>query len=255
MKFFARSSLMGAGVGLLLMTAAPSFANVSGILNLGGTGSVQVTNTGITFFENAGAGASAYVGSGTNLSFSGGTLTYVSATTDPIQINGGAPITAGSIPLSNFMTFMPEAPGLTATLDSFGAGSSNHTCTGLTSGESCSLPGSPIILTYTGLGTEGTTYPNLGTSALLPVFGTITDMSGKVSSFDGSFSANIPSQTPASLEALFGSSSSASFETTYAGSFVATPPSTVPEPRTVSVVAIAGLLMGLVVAKRRKSVA
>lgn len=253
MKSFARIGLLGSGIGLMLLTAAPSFATVVGELFTGGTGTVTVTATGITFSMNDSAGGSTEVGTGTTLTSSDGAL----AVTNPVQINMGAPITALTpLPLSGFMTF-PTSPTLNVSLDNFQSGSLNHNCSGLSTGESCSpLIGgfaSPIILTYTGPGVEGALgSPNVGTSALLGIVGTATDSSGVISTFTGHFSASLATETPADLAATF-STPGSSFTTTYAGDFVATSP--VPEPRTVSVIAIAGLLMGLVLAKRKNSVA
>jgi hypothetical protein len=252
MKFFA-PSLMGSGLGLILLTATPSFASLTGNLYLGGTGTVTVTATSITFNENntTPSGSSTAVGVGT-------TIPGVSAG-DPVDINGGSTISEiGGLPTA--VTF-PDDPGVSATITSFGPGSTNTDCAGLTTGESCSaaLPGgtSPIILTYTGPGTEsatGGTGGNEGTDAVLPTLGTLSD-GGSTAALSGSFSATIPDETPESLVALFSSSTGASFSTTYSGSFTATSTSsTVPEPRTTSLMAVAGLLMGLAFYRRRKQV-
>jgi len=256
MKFFARWSLLGSGIGLIFLTATPSFATVVGNLFTGGSGTVTVTATSITFNENDSTvpPSSTEVGTGTTLTFDGGSL----MPGQPIDINGGMSITGASLPVANFMTF-PDSPSLSVTLDSFGPGSANHNCSGLTTGESCSpLIGgvfpSPIILTYTGAGIEGSGPTNVGVSALLEIGGTATDASSIISIFTGHFSSSIADETPAQLAALF-AGTGASFTTTYAGDFIALPPSTVPEPRFISMLVMAGLLMGLVVAKRRKSVA
>lgn len=251
MKFFAHT-LVGSALGLILLTAMPSFATVTPNLYLGGTGTVSVTATSITFTENntTPAGSSTAVGVGT-------TIPNVSPG-DPVDINGGNPISAiGGLPTS--VTF-PNSPTVSATITSFGPGSSNTDCAGLTTGESCSasLGGltSPIILTYTGSGTEsatGGTGPNEGTDAVLPTSGTLTD-AGKTGTLNGSFSATIPDETPESLLTLFGSTTGASFATTYSGSFTETVSSAVPEPRTTSLLLGASLLMGLAFLKRRKKV-
>jgi hypothetical protein len=232
MKSFARLSLLGSGLGLFFLTAAPSFATVVGTLNTGGNGTVTVTPTGITFTENDTKGSSTEVGAGTTVTFSGGSVLAIG---DPVNIGGGATITPATLPTT--ITF-PSEPTLSITLDSFGPGSSNTDCTGLSNGQSCSpstpFGPSPIILTAVGS----------GTSALLFVSGTATDGSG-VSSVIGNFSANIAGETPAEL------ASSSSFTTTYSGQLTITA-SQVPEPRQIGLVILAGLLMGLVV-KRRKS--
>jgi hypothetical protein len=224
MKCFARFSLMGSGLGLILLTATPSFATVVGILNTGGNGTVTVTPTGITFTENDTTGGSTEVGTGTNVTFAGspGMLTPG----QPVDINGGATITPASLLAGVPVTF-PDTPALSLTLDSFGPGSSNTNCAGP----------SPIILTAVGN----------GTSALLFVTGTATDGTG-VSDITGNFSANIAGESPEEL------ATASSFTTTSSSQLVITARSAVPEPRTTSMIALAGLLMGLVVAKRRKKI-
>jgi len=253
MKFFVHGSLLGSGLGLLFLMASPSFATVVGNLYTGGSGTVTVTADGITFNENDTTGGSTEVGAGTTLTFAGGSLTEG----QPIDIGGGLTITPASLPLTDFMTF-PDDPNLSVTLDYFGPGSTNNNCAGLTTGESCSpMIGSlvsPIILTYTGSGTEGSGNGSEGVSALLNLTGTITDGSGIVSDFTGHFSASIANETPEQLVALF-DTPGASFSTTYAGDFVASEMSAIPEPRDLSWVALSGLLLGLIFVRRRKSVA
>jgi hypothetical protein len=240
MKFFARWGLMGSGLGLLFLTAAPSFANTVETLNTGGTGTVTVTPLGITFTENdpAGGGSSTEVGVGTTLSDDGVTL----APGQPIDITatgGGNTVTPATLPAT--LTF-PDEPDLSITLTSFGPGSSNSDCVGLMSGESCSpttpYGPSPIILTAAG---------NTGTTAILPVAGFETVSGVTVADVSGNFSANIANDTPEQLQA------SAVYTTTYSGQLTLNATSVVPEPRQISIVVLAGLLMGLVVSKRKKS--
>ncbi len=239
MKFFARWGLMGSGLGLILLTAAPSFADTVETLNTGGTGTVTVTPLGITFTQNdpAGGGSSTEVGVGTTLSDDGVTL----SPGQPIDITGSGGtnlVTPTTLPAT--LTF-PDEPNLSITLTSFGPGSSNSDCAGLTSGESCSptTPSgpSPIILTDTGT----------GTTAILPVSGYETVAGTTVADVSGNFSADTASDTPEQLEG------SAVYTTTYAGQLSLTATSVVPEPRQISIVVLAGLLMGLVVSKRKKS--
>lgn len=252
MKFLAHT-LMGSGLGLILLTATPSFASVTGSLYLGGTGTVTVTGSSITFNENntTPAGSSTAVGVGT-------TIPGVIAG-QPVDINDGNAIAEmGGLP--TMITF-PDTPTVSASITAFGPGSTNTDCAGLTTGESCSAPlgpgvTSPIILTYTGPGTESTTGGtggNEGTDAVLPTTGTLTD-GGTTGALTGSFSATIPDETPESLVSMFASSTGASFTTTYSGSFVSTSPNAVPEPRETSLLIGASLLMGLVIVKRRKKV-
>jgi hypothetical protein len=240
MKSFARLSLMGSGLGLLFLTAAvPSFATVVGNLNTGGNGTVTVTPTAITFTENDSSGGSTEVATGTTLTYAGSPALAVG---QPIDINMGAPITAATLAAGVPVTF-PDEPSLSITLDSFGPGSSTPCSSAITVGESCSpeLSASPVILSPIIL-TETAT----GTSAALAFAGTATDGSG-VSDVTGNFSATITGKDPEQLSSL------SSFTTTSSGTFVITATSTVPEPRSISLVLLAGLLMGIVVMRRKKS--
>jgi hypothetical protein len=235
MKLFARLTLMGSGLGLIFLTAMPSYATVVGTLLTGGPGTVTVTSTGITFTENdanTSPSSSTQVGVGSTLSYSGGLV----PTGSPVDINGGNVITPAVLAAGVPVTF-PNEPGLSITLTSFGPGSGTACSSGMTPGQSCSPLGglSPIILTD-----EGTS-----TNASLSFTGTATDGPGSVSNVTGLFSAPI-NGTPLTL------SQEDSFTTTYAGHFTVT---AVPEPRAISLIALAGLLMGIVVSKRRKSVA
>ncbi len=246
MKSFARLSLMGSGLGLFfLMAATPSFATVVGNLYTGGNGQVTVTPTGITFATDDTTGGSTEVGGGTTLTYTGGPALAVG---QPVVINGGmgisptGPAVGGVYPVDVPITF-PDESNLSITLDSFGPGSSTPCSSAITIGESCSpelssspLTLSPIILTET----------STGTSAALGVMGTATDSSG-MSNVLGNFSATITGETPAELSAL------TSYTTTSSGTFVITATSPVPEPSSVSLILAAGLLMGLVVVRRRKS--
>jgi hypothetical protein len=237
MKSFARLSLMGSGLGLFLLTAAvPSFATVVGNLNTGGNGTVTVTPTSITFSTNDTSGGSTEVATGTTLTYAGVPALAVG---QPIVIGGGLPVTATTLASGVPVSFTDE-PTLSITLDSFGPGSSTACSSAITVGESCSpeLSSSPVILSPIIL-TETAT----GTSAALAVAGTATDGSG-VSDITGNFSATITGETPAELSAL------SSYKTTYSGTFVASP---VPEPRSISLVLLAGLLMGMVVMRRKKN--
>lgn len=259
MKLFA-PTLMRSGLGLILLTAMPSFASVTGNLYTGGTGTVTVTDTSVTFTENntTPVGSSTAVGAGTTVTYDGGAL----MPGQPVDVNGGSPIVPGDLVSgggSGVSVIFPDSPTLDVTIDNFGPGSTNTDCADLTTGESCSPslgPGvtSPIILTYTGPGTELSTPFSEGTDAVLPVTGTASDGSGTSSTLSGSFSATIPNETPEQLATLFDTTAGASFSTTYSGSFMTSAPSAVPEPRELSLLAGASLLMGLVVFKRRKKV-
>ncbi len=245
MKSFARLSLMGSGLGLFFLTAAPSFATVVGNLYTGGNGQVMVTPTGITFMTDDTSGGSTEVGGGTTLTYMGSPTLAVG---QPVDINAGATISptgppvGGVYPVEVPISF-PEEPSLSIMLDSFGPGSSTPCSSAITVGESCSpeLSSSPLLLSPIIL-TETST----GTSAALGVSGTATDGTG-MSDVSGNFSATITGETPSELSAL------SSYTTTSSGTFVVTAVSPVPEPRSVSLILMAGLLIGLVAVKRRKS--
>src|SRR5579863_519197 len=119
MKLFARLGFVGSGLGLILLTATPSFATVVGDLFTGGNGQVTVTPTGITFTENDTTGGSTEVGGGTTLTYAGGPALMVG---QPVDINGGATISptgppvAGVYPVDVPITF-PDEPALSITLD------------------------------------------------------------------------------------------------------------------------------------------
>jgi hypothetical protein len=230
---------MGSGLGLIFLTAMPSSATVVGTLFTGGPGTVTVTPTGITFTENDSNNtppSSTEVGVGSTLTYAGSPALV---TGDPIDINGGATITPASLAGGVPITF-PDQPSLSITLTSFAPGTGTACTSGMAVGASCSpLAGaSPIVLTD----------ESFGTTAQLSVAGTATDGSG-VSDVTGLFSANVIGETPLAL------SESSSFTTTNSGVFAVTATSEVPEPRAISLIALAGLLMGIVVSKRRKSVA
>src|ERR1700685_2710351 len=166
MKLFARLSLMGSCLGLILLAAMPSSASVVGTLYTGGPGTVTVTPTSITFIENDTNNpppSATEVGAFTTLTYSG---SPVLVTGNPIDINGGNAITAASFLLGVPVTF-PDQPSLSMTLGSFAPGSGLACTAGQTVGQSCSpLAGaSPIVLTDEAF----------GTTAQLSVSGTATD--------------------------------------------------------------------------------
>jgi hypothetical protein len=247
MKIFARLSVTGSCLGLFFLTAAPSFATVVGTLYTGGPGTVTVTPTSITFTENDTNNptpfgpSSTEVGGGTTLTYDGPALNVK----DPIDINAGNPImptgapVGGVYPVDVPVTF-PKEPTLSLTLTSFGPGTGTSCTSTMKPGDTCSPLGgaSPIILTDEG--------PNLTIASLL-VGGTATDSTG-TSDVSGGFTQPIP-------EGIFALSTSTNITTTDAGTFTITARSEVPEPRAVSMIALAGLLMGFVVAKRRKNLA
>jgi hypothetical protein len=252
MKLFARLTLMGSGLGLIFLTAMPSYATVVGTLNIGENGTITVTPTSIEFNLNDTSGGTAEVAASSTLTYAGSPAL---ATGDPIDINviGGlaTAITPtgpgdqgpGSFAVDVPVTF-PDQPSLSITLTDFGPGSTNTNCAAATmNGDSCSpstpLGPSPIVLTYL----------NGETIASLAVNGTATDDGGATTtSLSGGFSTVID-ETPAEL------ASATSFATDSVVDGKLTLSAATPEPRAISLIGFACLFMGIVVAKRRKSVA
>jgi hypothetical protein len=133
----------------------------------------------------------------------------------------------------------PDQPSLSITLTSFAPGTGTACSAGMIVGQSCSpLAGaSPIVLTDEAF----------GTTAQLSVSGTATDGTG-TSDVTGIFSADIIGIAPLAL------SEDTTFTTTNSGVFSVTAIET-PEPRAISLFGAAVLFLGIVVSKRRKSVA
>lgn len=249
MKLSARLTLMGSGLGLILLTAMPSYATVTGTLNIGENGTITITESSIQFNLNDSSGGSAQVAGGTTLTYAGSPAL---AQGDPIVINDGLAITPigpgdqgpGSYEVNVPVTFPDQPSTFFITLTDFGAGSASTDCADVTkNGESCSplTPGgpSPIVLTYL----------NGETIASLAVNGTATDDGGlTTTSLSGGFSTVIDA-TPAFL------ASQASFATDSVVDGKLTLSAATPEPSTISIIGLACLFMGIVIAKRRKSVA
>lgn len=237
-------ALGGLAAGVLLFTAQPSFASVSGELLTGGNGTLTVSATTLTFTKNDSSGHSTSVAAGTVLTFAGcssGVLGSSGCLTqgEGVDIAGGSTITSLG-PIPDFLTFA-NTPALVFNLAGYNPGVSNTNCTGLAVGQSCSVfAGSPVILTLTSSG---------GTAASMGVFGTATDGSGQVSNWTGTFTATINNKSPQTLQALI--ASGGSFTHTHSGDFNVSF-SQVPEPRLISLALAAGLFFGIVVMKRRR---
>jgi hypothetical protein len=233
----------GLAAGILLLCAQPSFATVAGELDTGGTGTLTVSAAALTFTPNDTTGFSTEVAAGSNLTFAGCTTGVLG---DPgclkqgegVNIAGGLPIT-GLGPIANFLTFA-STPSLVYSLTGYEPGSSNTNCAGLAVGESCSVfAGSPVVLTREAGGK---------TSSELGVFGTVSDGTLPVSTWTGLFTATTNRKTPAQLQAII--LGGGSLTNTHSGDFTVV--STTPEPRLISLVALAGLFLAIVVQKRRR---
>jgi hypothetical protein len=240
-----RLILGGLAAGAFLLTAQPSFATVSGELLTGGNGTLTISATALTFTPNDTTGFSTEVAASTNLTFDGcssGALNTPGCLTqgEGININGGATITSLG-PIADFLTFQ-NTPSLIYSLTSYEAGSANTNCAALTVGESCSVfAGSPVVLTLESGGK---------TSAEFGVAGTVTDGVGAPGNWTGLFTATVNHETPAQLQTLILAGKAITH--THSGDFTVS--STVPEPRLISLLALAGLFCVVMVQKRKKQV-
>jgi len=236
----------GLAAGILLLCAQPSFATVSGELDTGGTGTLTVSQTSLTFTPNDTTHFSTEVAAGTNVSFAGcptGVLGDPGCLTqgEGVDINGGLPITSLG-PIANFLTFQ-NTPSLVYSLTAYEPGVANTNCAALLVGQSCSVfAGSPIVLT---LEAGGKTASELGVS------GTVTDGTLPVSSWTGLFTATTNHRTPAQLQAII--LAGGTITNTHSGDFTILPTTTqTPEPRLISLAALAGLFLAIAVQKRRR---
>ncbi|MEO8130694.1 MAG: PEP-CTERM sorting domain-containing protein [Bryobacteraceae bacterium] len=206
------------------------------ITNCGG-GDVRVSATAIDFTLPVGGGTGCIITGGTtNVSYAGGTLgANVTGTILDLILTPGNP------PVPGFMTF--NGTPLNFTLLSLGPGVSNAACSAVLDPNmpSCSVGGTtPFILTPT----------STGTSVTLSVFGTVSDGTLPISNFLGAFTTQISSTTPLSIAntILAGgtvvSTNSGAFDITLTG---------VPEPGTLSMAALGGLLVLFAARKRAKA--
>jgi hypothetical protein len=149
--------------------------------------------------------------------------------------------------ITGFMSFVGGGVNMhfdLAPVGGFGPGSGTSCAVDPGVNNTCSIPGSPFLLTET-LSPLGT----LGTSVTLVAHGTILDTGdGITSSWEGAFTTQISNLTPAQIQAIE-LTPGGSITSTFSGEFNVTP---LPEP--ISMALIGGGLIALAALKRRKQV-
>jgi hypothetical protein len=174
-------------------------------------------------------------GSSTNVSFGAGSTLGpgITGTILDLVFNPANP------PVPGFMTFV--GTNLDFTLMSLGPGVNNAVCAATLDPNlpTCSVGGNtPFILTPT----------STGTSITLSASGTVSDGTSPPSNFIGAFTTQIAGVTPASIQATI--VGGGSITSTTSGDFTIT--SGIPEPNTISMAVLGGLLVAFA-ATRRKS--
>lgn len=219
-------------------------AVVGGFSTDGNGTTATVSATGLTF------------GAPPNLKVTSSTLTYAGGSL-AVGTTGAIANIGMTFPIPNFMTF--NGTPLNFTLTSIGPGSANTDCsTANANGLSCSIPlggglVSPIILTY----------DNGATDAALHLAGTVTDGSGAVSSWTGTLGTTLTGDlstytnpsvtgqaTPANIALFFQNHPTGSITSSHSDTFNVQF-SSVPEPSTLPLLALGGVLVGLVARRRR----
>lgn len=255
---------------LLLTLAAIASASPVGVVGSGSSGTLDATLVSLTWNPDPaalpvpGPPWNQDVNTGTSLTFTGCTTGVLGDpgclfTREGILVNNGTPFCGGTntttcpggpepLPQQTFLQFQSH-PLLIFELNGVAAGSSTNCLVNAT--VSCSIAGSPVVLTP--LGTTGT-------SASIGFFGIASDNGipgltqlGHNSTWTGGFSVTIPNLTPAQITAFFcpGGVCNPNNDlnlTSVSGSFAAT---AIPEPGTVSMIAIGVGLVALSQIRRR----
>jgi len=239
-----KSVMLGLAVLALATLPPAASASVIGHLVVGicANGGVTVDATTIDWAPGSPA-ACLQLGLGTNITSVGdGTLTGASSPGTINDLNLAFPGAA----TSGFMSFVDSVAGVNllfnlAPVGGFGPGSLVACAVDPGLNNSCSVPGSPFILTQT-VSNSGV----VGTSVTLDAHGTILDIGdGSTSFWSGSFTTQINTMDPAAIQAqIVGGGAIVS---SFSGEFDVT---NVPEP--VSMSLIGGGLIALAAIRRRK---
>jgi len=224
-------------IALALGLAPAASAAVIGHLDVANCagGGVTVTATSIDWTPPTdGTNGCIQSGTGTNITFSGGTL-------GPGAAGLILDLTAANpLPVVDFITFT-GIPSLHFDLMSLGPGPTSTTCSSALNPNApacAAFAGSPFILQSTAT----------GTSVTLSAMGVARDGTTPTSNWLGAFTTQIAGITPAQIQtAILGGGSETS---TFSGDFSIT---VVPEPATLSFMGLGSLLIGLGLIRRKRS--
>jgi hypothetical protein len=242
-----RRNLLGFGLFSLAVLVLTAFAPVASagvvgtlVVSTCPGGDVTVKATSIVWTPPAGTGEGCLqLAGGTNItSFGDGSLIGTSGYGTINNLPGGE---------AGFMSFTTGGENLLFNLaisTGFSPPNATSCATNPLPGHSCSIPGSPFILTSTATdGGQLITDVN-GSTVTLLANGTITDTDGKISTWTGSFTTQLPSpDTPAYIQTL--EQGGGFIMSSFSGQFTLAP-----EP--VSMSLIGGGLLALAALKRRK---
>jgi hypothetical protein len=234
---FSRSVLTLALLAGGLFTVRPADAAlIDGILNI--TGSVAVTADALDFLPAAGGtglfSVDLFTQTGDFVPLAGttGDISDLDAATEPV----GVPIN-----LMNFLTFNAD-PNLTFTLQliRFGVFGAADCGAPAAAGQTCTPPGSQFNLSN---------LTSTSSTATFAVAGIVSDGSGDpISTFDGTFSTQFTNQNYQQVLETIGSGGTV--QATYSANFIVT---AIPEPGTVSMLVLGGLMMAVPMFRRRRS--
>jgi hypothetical protein len=235
-RFNSSYRYMALGAVALFCSLTPSASAAAiGMLNEANcsAGGVMVTETTITWLPLgtlAGTGCIS-TGSGTNVTYSGGTLSSgVTGNIEDLTSPGGI--------VNDFMTF--QGTTLDFVLDGFTTPTTTNgtNCASTTVGQTCVVfSGSPFLLTNLGGG---------DTAVALSAFGTIVD-GGVTSNWSGSFTTQL-TETPGAIQTT--ELGGGSISSTQSAQFTLT---ATPEPGSFTMMVGAGLLALAFAAQRRKA--
>jgi hypothetical protein len=183
-------------------------------------------------------------GIGTNVDYGTGVL-------GPAVFGRILDLPAGGPPILGFMTF--PAPGAVPAsiffdLSLLGPGLTDTNCDAGVVGATCSaFAGSPFILTRTGSGTAADPFSS---SVALNAQGDIRANGTTIGTWSGLFTTNLPGRDPNVVIANINANGSES--STHAGAFITTS-AVVPEPGTITMSLIGGLLVAFAVKRKAQA--